>query len=83
MWRQLWSKRERPPDYTHRVGKPTMYSRLMLVDDYGGGSQEGYELDDSQNMPWNKTMPYKETVLGVKKVPWPASMNGVVAKENE
>ena len=83
MWRQLWSKRERPPDYTHRVGKSTMYSRLMLVDDYGGGSQEGYALDDSQNMPWNKTMAYKETVLGAKKVPRPASTNGVAAKENE
>ena len=60
-----------------------MYSILMLVDDYGGGSQEGYELDDSQNMPRNKTMPYKETVLGAKNVPRPASMNGVAAKENE
>ena len=76
-------KHKRPLDYTHREGKPTMYSILMFVDDYGGGSQEGYELDDSQNMPWNKTMPYKETVLGAKKVPRPASMNGVAAKENE
>ena len=60
-----------------------MYSILKLVEDHEGGSQEGYELDDSQNMLRNKTMPYKETVLGAKNVPRPASMNGVAAKENE
>ena len=83
MWRQLWLKRKRPLDCTHREGKPIMYSILKLVDDHEGGSQEGYELDGSQNMPRNKTKPYKETDLGVKKVPRPALMNGVAAKENE
>ena len=83
MWRQLWLKRKRPLDCTHREGKPIMYSILKLVDDHEGGSQEGYELDSSQNMPRNKTKPYKETDLGAKNVPWPASMNRVAAKENE
>ena len=84
MWRQLWSKRKRPPDYTHREGKPTTYSLFKLVDSHEGGSQEGYKPDGSQNRPRNKTKkPYKETDLGVKNVPQPASMNGVAAKENE
>ena len=84
MWRQLWLKRKRPLDYTHREGKPTMYSIFKLVDGHEGGSQEGYKPDGSQNRPRNKTKkPYKETDLGVKNVPQLASMNGVAAKENE
>ena len=84
MWRQLWSKRKRPPDYTHRVGKPTMYSIFELADGHEEGSQEGHEPDGRQNRRKKETKkPYKETELGVNNVPRPASMNGVGAKENE
>ena len=84
MWRQIWPKRKRPPDHTHREGKPTTYSIFKLANGHEEGSQEGHEPDGRQNRRKKETKkPYKETELGVNNIPRPASMNGVGAKENE
>ena len=84
MWRQLWLKRTRPLDYTHREGTSTMDGICKLVDGHEEGSQEEYESDGSHDRLRKKTKkPYKETELGVNEVPLPASMSGVEAKENE
>ena len=61
-----------------------MYSIFELADGHEEGSQEGHEPDGRQNRRKKETKkPYKETELGVNKVPRLASMNGVRAKENE
>ena len=84
IWRQFWSKRKRPPDHTHLVGKPTMSSIFEVADGHEEGSQKGHEPDGRQNRRKKETKkPYRETELGVYNVPRPASMNGVEAKENE